>query len=140
MPPVLGVLETVLYAPDLDAAMAFYRDVLGFAASKPIGDVGVALRISERQMLLIFHPERASLPGRMVPSHGTLGEGHVGLRIEAADYDAWIERLRSHAVPIELEMQWTEANGWRVGRSIYFRDPAGNSVELMTADIWPEQV
>lgn len=138
MTPIFGVLETVLYAADLEAALAFYRDVLGFAGSRPMGDVGVALRISERQMLLVFHPERASVTGRMVPSHGTHGAGHVGLRIDAGDYGAWIERLRSHGVPIELEMEWTEANGWRVGRSIYFRDPAGNSVELMTADIWPE--
>lgn len=137
MPPIRGVLETILYATDLDAVLAFYRDVLGLRPAKPMGEGGFALRVSDVHLLLIFQPEKSSVPGRVVPSHGSHGPGHIGLRIDAGDYDAWMDRLRSHGVTIEKEMEWAEADGWRAGRSIYFRDPAGNSVELMTADIWP---
>jgi catechol 2,3-dioxygenase-like lactoylglutathione lyase family enzyme len=36
-----------------------------------------------------------------------------------------------HGVPIELETDWP-----RGGKSLYFRDPAGNSVELITRGLW----
>jgi catechol-2,3-dioxygenase len=34
-------------------------------------------------------------------------------------------------VPIEIEITWPGG-----GHSIYFRDPAGNSIELATAKTW----
>lgn len=46
------------------------------------------------------------------------------------------DRLAEHGVAIEQEATWPEGH-FRPGRSIYFRDPAGNSVEVMDADIWP---
>jgi catechol 2,3-dioxygenase-like lactoylglutathione lyase family enzyme len=43
----------------------------------------------------------------------------------------WRERLEAHGVAIESVARWP-----RGGRSIYFRDPAGNSLELATPDLW----
>jgi catechol 2,3-dioxygenase-like lactoylglutathione lyase family enzyme len=83
-------------------------------------------------VLLIFDPGQAEQPGRPVPSHGSRGPGHVALRIDADAYDAWLGRLRIAKIPVEHEHDWDGR-----GRSIYIRDPAGNSVELITADIWP---
>jgi catechol 2,3-dioxygenase-like lactoylglutathione lyase family enzyme len=45
--------------------------------------------------------------------------------------DAWRNLRQSHGVSIEKEMAWS-----RGGRSLYFRDPAGNSVELVTPGVW----
>ena len=47
--------------------------------------------------------------------------------------EEWGRTLRERGVEIELERDWE-----RGGRSIYVRDPAGNSVELVEGDIWPE--
>ena len=41
------------------------------------------------------------------------------------------KQLREVGIRIELEMDWKEG-----GRSIYFRDPAGNVVELAPATLW----
>ena len=49
--------------------------------------------------------------------------------VESLDY--WRRRLRDQGVIIEKEMAWP-----RGGHSIYFRDPAGNSVELITPGLW----
>ena len=63
--------------------------------------------------------------------HGSRGQGHAALRIDDADYDAWKVWLVERGVEIEMEVKWPPG-----GRSIYFRDPAGNSVELAAGDVW----
>ena len=43
----------------------------------------------------------------------------------------WRDRLASLGVAIESEIGWPQG-----GESIYVRDPAGNSVEFVTAAVW----
>ena len=50
---------------------------------------------------------------------------------DARREEAWRERLREYRVAIEHEEAWP-----RGGHSLYFRDPAGNSVELITPGLW----
>lgn len=131
MPRIKGIFETVLYAHDLAATAHFYRDLLGLPIST-IGDVGMSIRMPDDNMLLIFDPELSGKPGREVPSSGATGPGHICFRISAREYDPWLKRLAKLRVPIEHQHVW--GNGVR---SIYFRDPAGNSVELADGDLWP---
>jgi catechol 2,3-dioxygenase-like lactoylglutathione lyase family enzyme len=133
--PIAGVLETCLYAPDLDAVERFYVDVLGLEpfAREPGRHLFVRCGAG---MLLVFDPARTSTePGSVggvaVPAHGTRGPGHVCLRIEAGALPAWRERFERAGVAIEAEIAWP-----RGGTSLYVRDPAGNSVELAPAIIW----
>jgi catechol 2,3-dioxygenase-like lactoylglutathione lyase family enzyme len=131
-PRVKSVYETVLYGPDLVALASFYEDRLGLRPVSEMGDLGVAFRLPDSGMLLLFDPEQAAAAGRQVPSHGTDGDGHVAFAIEPGEYDAWIEHLRVAGVEIERELTWKLG-----GRSIYVRDPAGNSVELVEGEVWP---
>ena len=64
------------------------------------------------------------------------GEGHVAFSISETDLGNWRRHLLESNIPIEREISWS--NG---GKSIYFRDPAGNSLELTTPKTWglPEQ-
>jgi catechol 2,3-dioxygenase-like lactoylglutathione lyase family enzyme len=121
------VYETVVYAADHEAALAFYRDVLGL---REVDDG--AFRLDDGGLLLLFDPARSSQPGRPVPSHGAAGAGHVAFAVGEGELDAWRERLRTLGVELEQEREWP-----RGGRSIYVRDPAGNSVELVEGDLWP---
>lgn len=131
-----GILETILYANDLEQAAWFYREVLGLHMPRgEPSELAALFRVSEHHVLLIFDPTVSDRPGRAVPSHGARGPGHIALRIEDADYDAWKDRLNAFGVAIEQESVWSD--NFRPGRSIYARDPSGNSVELITADIWP---
>jgi catechol 2,3-dioxygenase-like lactoylglutathione lyase family enzyme len=45
--------------------------------------------------------------------------------------DAWRKCLQDHGVTFEKEVEWP-----RGGKFLYFRDPAGNSVELLTPGVW----
>jgi catechol 2,3-dioxygenase-like lactoylglutathione lyase family enzyme len=89
----------------------------------------VFFRVGEG-VLLAFNPE-ATLRGDLLPSHGARGPGHFALGVRAEALDVWRDRLERHGVVIEKEMTWP-----RGVRSIYFRDPAGNSVELVTPGLW----
>jgi catechol 2,3-dioxygenase-like lactoylglutathione lyase family enzyme len=123
------IYETVLYADDLAVVRDFYRDVLGL---RSVGEPGAAtFRLEDGSMLLFFAPKLSSKPGRGVPSHGAEGAGHIAFSVDGLD--DWRERLRAAGVDIEQEIDWDGG----AGRSIYFRDPAGNSVELVEGDIWP---
>jgi len=128
---ILGVYETVLYAPDPRAAAAFYRDTLGLRQVEVPDDLSAVFRLPAGQMLLIFNPLKSSQPGRPVPSHGSAGPGHIAFGIEAGTYEDALDALRGKGIQIEREVDWGR------GRSVYLRDPAGNSVELVDGDIWP---
>lgn len=130
-PTVSGVLETCLYARDLDAAAMFYGQILGLDLVSQEDGRHVFFRCGE-QMVLLFNPAATTDSDGTLPPHGAKGPGHVAFRVSEDDLKAWGRRLREHGVEIEKEVAWGDA-----GRSIYVRDPAGNSVELAPAQIWP---
>ena len=123
------VFETVLYAEDLAAAERFYRDAVGLEVITR-GDLVVVFRCGDG-VLLIFDPRKSRAAGREVPSHGTFGAGHIAFAAKAEDLDAWRKQLRNAGIYIEREVDWDEG-----GRSLYFRDPAGNIIELAPPTIW----
>jgi catechol 2,3-dioxygenase-like lactoylglutathione lyase family enzyme len=132
---VRGVLETCLYAADLAAAERFYAEVLGLRPFARVAGRHVFFRCGDA-VFLVFDPaatSRASsaVGGVAVPAHGAVGPGHVAFAVPDAELDAWRGRLAEANVAVEAEIAWP--NG---GRSLYVRDPAGNSVELATPGIW----
>jgi catechol 2,3-dioxygenase-like lactoylglutathione lyase family enzyme len=129
-----GILETVLYAKDLAAIEAFYHDVLGMQPFAKADGRHIFYRCGD-QVLLIFNPVATTVPpaeGALpVPPHGMQGEGHICFRASATELEAWRAHLAAKGVPIEAEFDWP-----RGGRSIYFRDPAGNCLEFAEPKIW----
>jgi catechol 2,3-dioxygenase-like lactoylglutathione lyase family enzyme len=69
--------------------------------------------------------------GGSVPTHGAHGPGQVAFCIGDGEIEIWREQLRQHGVEIEAEIAWPTG-----GYSLYFRDPAGNSVKLATPQTW----
>ncbi len=132
MAGITHVLETILYCTDLREAHRFYADVLGLRAVSDMSELGMGFRLSPTSVLLLFQPDESSKPGREVPSHGVRGPGHVGFAIEGGTLDAWRTRLQGAGVAIEQEVAWKSG-----ARSVYVRDPSGNSVELIDGDLWP---
>lgn len=130
-----GVIETCLYAPDLEAAEAFYRDALKLDVVSRERGRHVFFRCGEG-MVLVFDPDHTSkhettVNGAPIPLHGAIGAGHIAFRIAESDREGWRKQLGLAGIAIESEVSWP--NG---GHSIYFRDPAGNSIELVTPNIW----
>jgi catechol 2,3-dioxygenase-like lactoylglutathione lyase family enzyme len=129
MNAIQHLVEAALYVDDLDQAEAFYRDVLGLDLIGKEPGRHVFFRAGQG-VLLIFNPEATHKSG-LFPSHGAKGSGHAALGITADSLDAWRSCLHGHGVQIEKEAPWPLG-----GRSLYFRDPAGNSIELITPGCW----
>ncbi len=130
-----GVLETVIYAADLDAAENFYRDVLDMEPFSKQAGRQLFYRVGE-QVLLLFNPEATEKPpapaALPVPPHGARGAGHVCFRSSQREIGQWRERLEAKGIAIEADFVWPASGG----RSIYFRDPAGNCLEFAEPKIW----
>lgn len=130
-----GILETVIYAGDLDVIERFYADVLEMTPFSKLAGRQLFYRCGD-QVLLIFNPEATVKPpaaGALpVPPHGAKGEGHICFKASAKELDLWRERLEAKGVAIEADFIWPASGG----RSIYFRDPAGNCLELAEPRIW----
>ena len=137
VPPLEGVLEACLYADDLDAAHSFYAGALGLAVVARDDDRHLFFRAGDSTMFLVFNPARTAdvheenAGSIAVPPHGATGPGHVAFAVADADLDDWRSHLSARRITIEREISWP--NG---GRSLYLRDPAGNSIELASPRLW----
>ena len=129
MSEIIHLVEAALYVDDLERAESFYRDVLGMPVIGREPGRHIFFRAGEG-VLLLFNADETS-KGQTLPAHGARGPGHVALGIARDTLDEWRRRLQRQDVIIEKEVDWP-----RGGRSLYFRDPAGNSVELVTPGCW----
>jgi catechol 2,3-dioxygenase-like lactoylglutathione lyase family enzyme len=127
---IKAIIETAIYVDDLRATETFYGTVLGLPVIGAEPGRHVFFQVGEANVLLAFLAE-ATLKGDQFPPHGATGPGHIALGIEAEAFDAWRKLLQGHGVTIEKEFEWPKG-----GKSLYFRDPAGNSVELVTPGVW----
>ncbi len=129
-----SVLEACLYVDDLEAAEAFYAGVLGLTVHAKLETRHVFFRCGN-QMVLLFKPEATADPNlslRGLGAHGAHGPGHLAFGVSDEELERWRAHLQGHGVEIEQEIDW----GGDKGRSIYFRDPAGNSLEFATPALW----
>jgi catechol 2,3-dioxygenase-like lactoylglutathione lyase family enzyme len=129
-----AILETALYAPDLAAAEAFYGGLLGLPLLGRVEGRHVFYRVGEG-ILLIFNPAATEAPGTNpalpVPPHGARGPGHLCFAASRDEIAQWRNRFTAKGIVIEAEFDWP--NG---ARSLYIRDPAGNSVEFAEPRLW----
>jgi catechol 2,3-dioxygenase-like lactoylglutathione lyase family enzyme len=127
----LGQLsEAALYTNDLAAAERFYHEVLGLEIISRMEGRGISFRCGAT-VLLVFDPARTRIPDAGVPTHGAAGEGHIAFVIDESEVPSWRTRLGEFGIAIEAEVNWPSGGG-----SLYFRDPAGNVVELAPPTLW----
>ena len=128
------VLETCLYVDDLARAEHFYTDVLGLEFVSRQEGRHAFFRCGQA-MILLFNPLGSRVEnshgGLQIPTHGAFGPGHIAFAARDTELPDWIAHLEAHGTPIERVMDWPGG-----GRSLYFRDPAGNSLELAAPRIW----
>lgn len=129
-----GVLEAALYASDMDAAEHFYGTVLGLERIARHDDRHIFFRCGQT-VVLIFNADetvKAASPGALpVPPHGATGAGHLCFRVSGDSLDDMVAKLTAAGVAIEADFRWPTG-----ARSIYFRDPAGNSLECAEPKLW----
>lgn len=136
MPKATKVLETCLYADDLEAAKDFYQKVFGLELFSEAEGRHLFFRCGA-SMVFLFNPEETEKEhsgkddGIDVPPHGAHGPGHLAFQVETESLPGWREHFTEQGVPIEREIEWPGG-----GYSLYVRDPANNSLEIATPGLW----
>lgn len=134
LPSLTGVLEAALYVDDLDAAAGFYGGLLGLEELVRVEGRHVFFRCGGT-VVLCFIAEASRQPTENdrlpVPPHGAEGAGHICFSLPGAKLDACRAGLEAEGVSIEADFHWPHGP-----RSIYVRDPAGNSVEFSEPALW----
>ena len=132
---VSGLLETAIYVEDVAAAAEFYHQLFGFEPMTRLEHF-YALDVSGKNVLLLFKKgacvQPQALPGGVIPPHDGSGPAHLAFSIPVEDLPAWEDRLAAAGVEIEGRVEWPQG-----GISIYFRDPDGHLLELITPGVWP---
>jgi catechol 2,3-dioxygenase-like lactoylglutathione lyase family enzyme len=124
-PPVTGISELVLEVSDLDAARAFYRDVLGFEETLyGEGREG-------RYWYLIGDSARLGL---WTPQTGLAG-GRGGVHVHFAFHvpDDEVDRIHARLADAGADVEGPVQLG--PGRAVYVTDPDGNVVEFWSQDM-----
>ncbi|NOD63243.1 MULTISPECIES: VOC family protein [unclassified Ruegeria] len=134
IPAPSAILEAALYADDLDAAEQFYGEILNLERIQRVDNRHVFFRIGG-SVLLIFNPDQTEQPplnpDMPVPPHGARGPGHVCLVLSRDEIAAMRKHLLDWNIPVDAEFDWPSG-----ARSLYVRDPAGNSVEFAEGHLW----
>jgi catechol 2,3-dioxygenase len=121
--PATRIGHVHLTVSDLDRALRFYRDVLGFDVTARYGRDAVFLSAGgyHHHLGLNTWAGRGAPP----PAPGTTGLYHFAIlfpdRQSLADA---VRRVIEHGIPLE------GASDHGVSEAIYLRDPDGNGVEL----------
>ena len=128
------IVETCIYSSELKEMKDFYINKLGLDFVSEENGRHVFLKAG-KSMLLIFNPESTLNDSISIfPIHGAITPPsivHFALEINTADYEKWKDLLSKKQINIEKELKIGNS------RSVYFRDPSGNVVELITENAWP---
>jgi catechol 2,3-dioxygenase-like lactoylglutathione lyase family enzyme len=120
---ITGYSHVAMPVDDLDAAVSFYCDVLGFT-ELPIPDFGPQfkgawLRLGTAQVHL----------GAIEEMGPRVGFPHIALHVPADSWDATLDELSTRGVEFAIGPNAREDFG-RPVRAVFIQDPAGNFIEL----------
>lgn len=112
-----------LKVADLERALRFYRDVLGFEVTQRMGDSAAFLSAGGYHHHIALNTWESY--GGTAPAAGTTGLYHVAIVYPTrAELGGALRRLVEANVPLQ------GAADHGVSESLYLRDPDGNGIEL----------
>jgi catechol 2,3-dioxygenase len=133
--PGVDIGHVHLKVADIDRAVAFYRDVLGFEEQQRLGDQASFLSAGGYHHHIGLNTWESK--GGSPPPPGTTGLYHVAIRYPSrAGLANALKRLVEAGVPI------SGASDHGVSEAIYLNDPDGNGIEIYRdrpQEEWPRQ-
>ncbi|HSP08017.1 MAG TPA: VOC family protein [Candidatus Dormibacteraeota bacterium] len=131
MTRVAGLAEIVLWVHDMEAAMRFYRDLLGLEVISPPALPNKFLRAGDpgggvpEMIVLIPHPDRS----HEFPRDKTKRVlHHIAFRVEAGECDALMHGFEAASIEVRSGVHPV----LKGVRTFYVDDPDGNEVELIS--------
>jgi len=131
MTRVAGLAEIVLWVHDMEAALNFYRDLLGLEVISPPALPNKFLRAADpgggvpEMVVLVPHPD---LLHEFPREKAKRVLHHMAFRVEAGDYDALMQRFEAAG----LEVRSGVHPVLKGVRTFYVDDPDNNEVEIIS--------
>jgi catechol 2,3-dioxygenase-like lactoylglutathione lyase family enzyme len=114
--------HTIVAARDRDASAKYLTEMLGLSAPVVLGHFAV-VQIDEHTSLDFLQTEDAITPQ------------HYAFLVSETEFDAIFERIKARKQPYwadPFRKQRDQINGWDDGRGLYFDDPSGHLLEIIT--------
>ncbi len=128
--PISGLFETHLTVADLDRAIAFYQDIVGLE---------LAHRVPERHAAFMWIGGRGQhmLGLWTIHSAPIFMRLHIAFTVAVPDVEASIGKLRAAGIPPRSSGGGPEIDepivyAWMPAASVFFDDPDGHSLELIS--------
>ncbi|XKE46535.1 VOC family protein [Halomonas organivorans] len=113
--------HTIIAARDREASARFLTELLGLPPPRHLGPF-VVVDVGETQL------DFAAAEGEVEPRH-------FAFRVDEADFDAILARLLERGLPYwadPFHRRPGRINRWDDGRGLYFDDPDGHRLEILT--------
>ena len=126
--PVLGVSEVALWVQDLDQALQFYRDKLGFALEDYSEGQHAFLRAGDFLLVLFNLADPGTPLGEKYLSRTGGPKGHVyhvAFRTAPEELDNFASSLRAKGVAVSDLIVFPKGR-----RSYFFEDPDDHYIEI----------
>lgn len=119
----------IVPARDKEESARFYERIFGLRYEGPMGHFA-PIRIPSQSLTLDFDTDESFQPH------------HYAFKVSEAEFDEIFTRIVAAGMvygsgPFAPENM--QINHWNGGRGVYFRDPSGHLLELLTRDYTAEQ-
>ena len=129
-----AILETCLDVTDLPRSRELYAGLFGYSVMQS-DDRFCAFSVGGRQVLLLFVRGTDPEDNAALRNNSTARYKRPSarwLQHPSESLPAWRGRLAERGISIESSFAWPTG-----GTSVYFRDPDGHLLELLTPGVWP---
>jgi catechol 2,3-dioxygenase-like lactoylglutathione lyase family enzyme len=116
--------HTIVPAHDKDASARFYERIFGFKREDELAHFS-PVRIASQSLTLDFDNREPFEPH------------HYAFKVSESEFDEIFDRIKSEGLSYGSGPRTPdnmETNQWNGGRGVYFRDPNGHMLELLTRD------
>ena len=120
--------HTIVPARDKETSARFYERMFGFEYVGPMGHF-TPVRIPSQSLTLDFDQDDSFTPR------------HYAFKVSEAEFDAIFAKVVEAKLPYgsgPFSAEDMQINHWNGGRGVYFRDPSGHLLELLTRDYTPD--
>jgi catechol 2,3-dioxygenase-like lactoylglutathione lyase family enzyme len=115
--------HTIVPARDKEASARFFAHMFGLAYAGANGHFA-PVRVNETLTLDFDHRDRFEMH-------------HYAFRVDDAEFDAIFERIKEAGIPYgsgPFSQEDMQTNNWHGGRGVYFKEPNGHLLELLTRE------
>ncbi len=120
--------HTIVPSRDKEESVRFYSDMFGFTYEGPFGHFE-PVRIESQHLTLDFD------------NRESFGAQHYAFKVSEDEFDEIFDKIKERGLAYgsgPSSPEDMDINHWDGGRGVYFRDPSGHLLELLTRDYTPE--